>query len=146
MSVRFRVVPEAQHKPGEPTDRNDQDVPAQPERRGKGRPAIGGPIRQELGHDLKALVETWALGNGTNRAAAVRILLRRAVEQELHPTARTVLVDSDELRILLARLQVGDVRRARFALDTGLTVQINNGPWTAPLGHLDFSAQHQEED
>ena len=145
MSVRFHAVPAPRHNPDDAAPRDDETASKPTERRGKRRPAIGGPIRQELGDDLKALVETWALGIGSSRAAAVRILLRRAVEHELNPAAQAVVVEGDELRGLLVQLQDTDIRRARFACGTGLTVQINDGPWTAPLGDLDCCAPHQEK-
>ncbi|WP_370943973.1 hypothetical protein AB5J62_33370 [Amycolatopsis sp. cg5] len=123
-----------------------QNTSESTEKRGKGRPAIGGPIRQEIGDDLKACVETWALGHGTNRAAAVRTLLRRALDQELEPMSRTVVVDGDDLSVLLGEFRGDDIRRVRFAFDSGLKVKVNDGQWTLPVGTLHDSVPPQEKE
>lgn len=48
----------------------------------RGRPPIGGEIRQELGDDLLKRVERWAVECGLNRANAIRTLLGRALDAE----------------------------------------------------------------
>ncbi|WP_143268494.1 hypothetical protein [Amycolatopsis vastitatis] len=108
--------------------------------RGKGRPSIGGEIRQELGDDLKAEVETYALDHNTRRAAAIRKLVRRGLDLELDPMARMVVVDGDELNVLLTHLHGDGVHRVRFAFDDGLKVKVNEEQWSISFGHQHDSA------
>lgn len=48
----------------------------------RGRPAIGGRIRQQLGDQLKRRVDQWAAERGVPRAAAVRQLLDCALNAD----------------------------------------------------------------
>ncbi|WP_103344040.1 hypothetical protein [Amycolatopsis sp. CA-126428] len=134
MSARVHIFPGLHEDPGDPGEEEQ-------EKRGKGRPPIGGQIRQELGDDLKAEVETYALGHDINRAAAVRRLVRKGLDLELDPMNRMAVVDGDELHLLLTHLDGDDIRRVRFALDGGLKVKVNEESWTLPFGLLHDSTQ-----
>lgn len=64
--------------------------------RGRGRPAIGGTVRVELGDDLKERIEEWANQNRMPRAEAIRTLLSQALDADHKRQRRAAARRSDD--------------------------------------------------